>query len=57
MGGLWLFNLLAWADLPSPLERYQEPTVEVVEEETVLEEPAEGAAAADEALGNNEVNL
>ena len=29
-GGLWLFNLLSWANLPSPLPRYND--VEVVEE-------------------------
>ena len=36
-GGLWLFNLLAWAKLPSPLPRYNK--VEVVEE--VVEAPVE----------------
>ena len=36
-GGLWLFNLLAWANLPSPLPRYNK--VEVVEE--VVEAPVE----------------
>ena len=29
-GGLWIFNLLSWANLPSPLPRYNK--VEVVEE-------------------------
>ena len=27
LGGLWLFNLLAWAKCPSPLERYHKKTV------------------------------
>ena len=36
-GGLWLFNLLAWANLPSPLPRYNK--VEVIEE--VVEAPVE----------------
>ena len=36
-GGLWLFNLLAWAKLPSPLPRYNK--VEVIEE--VVEAPVE----------------
>ena len=39
-GGLWLFNLLSWANLPSPLPRYNE--VEVVEE-IVSETPVESA--------------
>jgi hypothetical protein len=30
-GGLWMFNLLEWAKLPSPLERYhKKPQVEAV---------------------------
>ena len=36
-GGLWLFNLLSWANLPSPLPRYNK--VEAVEE--VAEAPVE----------------
>ena len=36
-GGLWLFNLLAWANLPSPLPRYNK--VEVIEE--VVDAPVE----------------
>ena len=39
-GGLWVFNLLSWANLPSPLPRYNK--VEVVEE-TVSETPVESA--------------
>ena len=60
LGGLWLFNLLAWANLPSPLERYQEPAVEVVEEtpvseeEPVLQESTEEVAASEDVVGNVE---
>lgn len=43
-GGLWLFNLLAWAGLRSPLPRYNQPET-VVEE--VVECAAEEAAPAD----------
>ena len=35
--GLWLGNLLKWANLPSPLKCFQ-PEVEVVVEEAVVEE-------------------
>jgi len=44
VGGLWLFNLLAWAGLRSPLPRYNQPET-VVEE--VVECAAEEAAPAD----------
>ena len=44
VGGLWLFNLLAWAGLRSPLPRYNQP--ETVAEE-VVECAAEEAAPAD----------
>ena len=37
VGGLWLFNLLAWAGFKSPLPRYNQP-------ETVVEEVVECAA-------------
>lgn len=30
-GGLWIFNLLAWAGLQSPLPRYNQPEAEAVE--------------------------
>ena len=39
-GGLWVFNLLSWANLPSPLPRYNK--VEVVED-MVSETPVESA--------------
>ena len=42
LGGLWIFNLLSWAGLPSPLPRYND--VEVVEE-VVL--PADSLAVSD----------
>ena len=41
-GGLWLFNLLSWAGLRSPLPRYNQ--VEVVEE-VVVETPVDSLAA------------
>ena len=41
---LWLCNLLAWAKLPSPLPRFNEP--EAVEAAAPAAEPAEGTAAA-----------
>ncbi len=41
-GGLWLFNLLSWAGLKSPLPRYNQ--VEVVEE-VVVETPVDSLAA------------
>ena len=40
LGGLWLFNLLEWAGLPSPLERYHKKApveVVVLVDETVVE--------------------
>ena len=37
-GGLWIFNLLAWAGLQSPLPRYNQPEAEAVE--CVAEETA-----------------
>ena len=37
-GGLWIFNLLAWAGLQSPLPRYNQPEAEAVE--CVAEEAA-----------------
>jgi hypothetical protein len=45
-GGLWIFNLLAWAGLQSPLPRYNQPEAEAVEcvaEETpvVTDAPAD----------------
>lgn len=44
VGGLWLFNLLSWAGLKSPLPRYNETeTVEVVEELVV---PADSLVTA-----------
>lgn len=43
-GGLWLFNLLSWAGLKSPLPRYNQPEA-VVEE--VIECTAEETAPAD----------
>ena len=41
---LWLCNLLAWAKLPSPLPRFNEP--EATEAAAPAAEPAEGTAAA-----------
>ena len=45
-GGLWLGNLLSWANLPSPLPFFNK--TEVVEEAPVAEECAEEAVAAEE---------
>ena len=39
-GGLWLFNLLAWAGLQSPLPRYNQPEPEAEAVECVAEETA-----------------
>jgi hypothetical protein len=40
--GLWLGNLLSWANLPSPLKCFQKTEVEVVVEEVAVEAaPAE----------------
>ncbi len=46
--GLWMFNLLSWAGLQSPLPRYNQPepvaeTVECVAEEAVTDAPAVAA--------------
>ena len=48
-GGLWLFNLLAWAGLKSPLPRYNqpEPVAEVVECCTDCAAPADTTAVVD----------
>ena len=45
--GLWLGNLLSWANLPSPLPRFNK--TEVVEEVPVVEECAEESAPVEEA--------
>ena len=45
--GLWLGNLLKWANLPSPLNCFQ-PEVEVVVEEPVAEEAAVEEVAVEE---------
>ena len=48
-GGLWLFNLLAWAGLKSPLPRYNqpEPVAEVVECCTDCAAPVDTTAVVD----------
>ena len=48
-GGLWLFNLLAWAGLKSPLPRYNqpEPVAEVVECCTDCAAPADTTAVVE----------
>jgi Flp pilus assembly protein protease CpaA len=52
--GLWLGNLLSWANLPSPLKCFQKTEVEVVVEEVAVEAaPAEEPAAAETENVNN----
>ena len=46
-GGLWLFNLLSWAGLKSPLPRYAEP--EVVEQVVEAPQTTEAEVVADPA--------
>ena len=52
--GLWLGNLLKWANLPSPLKCFQ-PEVEVVVEEVATEEVVVEEVAAEEAVAETPV--
>jgi Flp pilus assembly protein protease CpaA len=52
--GLWLGNLLSWANLPSPLKCFQKTEVEVVVEEVAVEAaPAEQPTPAETENVNN----
>ena len=54
--GLWLGNLLSWANLPSPLKCFQKAEVEVVVEEVAIEAtPAEGTPAEQPAAAETEI--
>ena len=51
LGGLWLFNLLAWAKCPSPLERYHKKTVVEAVDSLDADVPADPSI---EIMENNE---